>query len=430
MKLPLLPACLLGGSAAFASSLQKPLSNGLSADTRPVHIPSAATGGSPGYRDALLSLHKQLIEISSVSGNENAVGTFLVEYLTERNFHAQLEFIPPSSNSSSSTSSVDADDAKPRFNVLAWPGAKRNPDPKLLVSSHIDTVPPFIPYSSSDPEPNADTVISGRGSVDAKAAVAAQVIAVLELLEAQKVKGKDVMLLFVVGEEVDGDGMRYFSATLDELEPPPRFEAAIFGEPTEGKLACGHKGLVGCEVYARGHAGHSGYPWLGKSATEVLMRGLVKVLDTDLGSSERFGNTTVNIGRIEGGVAANVIPEKAHADIVLRVAIGPQDGSESGGQIVKERLWETLKSVDDEAFEMNCHNIYGAVDCDCEVSGFENITVNYGTDVPNLKGNHTRYLYGPGSILVAHGPDEAIKVKELEQAVEDYKKLVLHVLGN
>lgn len=425
MKLQFIPAYLLGSSAVYASSLQKPLGNGFSADQRPAHIPSEAKG-APSYRDALLSLHKQLIEISSVSGDENAVGIFLVDYLTERDFHAQLEFIPPSFNSSSSSSARN-DASKPRFNVLAWPGKTHNPQPKLLVSSHIDTVPPFIPYSSSDAEPTSNTVISGRGSVDAKAAVAAQVIAVLELLEAEKVKGEDVMLLYVVGEEVGGDGMRYFSATLDQLEPPPRFDAAIFGEPTEGKLACGHKGFLGCDITVRGHAGHSGYPWLGKSATEVLMRGLVKVLDTDLGSSERFGNTTVNIGHIEGGVAANVIPEKAQAKIALRVAIGPQEG---GGQIVQERLWETLKSVDDEAFEMTCQKPYGAVDCDCEVAGFENITVNYGTDVPNLKGDHTRYLYGPGSILVAHGPDEALKVKELEQAVEDYKKLVLHVLGN
>ncbi|KAK8088540.1 hypothetical protein PG997_003501 [Apiospora hydei] len=337
------------------------------------------------YRDALLSLHKELVEISSVSGDENAVGTFLVDYLTERNFQAQLEFIPPSFNSSSSTPSADADASKPRFNVLAWPGKTRSPKPKLLVSSHIDTVPPFIPYSSSDADPNSNTVISGRGSVDAKAAVAAQVIAVLELLEAEKVKGEDVMLLYVVGEEVGGDGMRYFSATLDELEPPPALRPPSSASRPRASWRAATRGFLGCDIVAHGHAGHSGYPWLGKSATEVLMRGLVKVLDTDLGSSERFGNTTVNIGHIEGGVAANVIPEKAQAKIALRVAIGPQDGEDGGGMIVKERLWKTLKSVDEEAFEMTCHKPYGAVDCDCEVPGFENITVNYGTDVPNLK---------------------------------------------
>lgn len=61
-------------------------------------------------------------------------------------------------------------------------------------------------------------------------------------------------------------------------------------------------------------------------------------------------------------------------------------------------------------------------------SGFETTTVNYGTDVHNLEGNHTRYLYGPGTIFVAHGPDEAIKLGDLENAVEDFKKLILHAL--
>ena len=54
--------------------------------------------------------------------------------------------------------------------------------------------------------------------------------------------------------------------------------------------------------------------------------------------------------------------------------------------------------------------------------------VNYGTDVPNLKGNHTRYLYGPGNILVAHGAHENVTVGDLEAAVEAYKKLILHAL--
>lgn len=56
--------------------------------------------------------------------------------------------------------------------------------------------------------------------------------------------------------------------------------------------------------------------------------------------------------------------------------------------------------------------------------------MNYGTDIPNLKGNHTRYLYGPGSILVAHGDNENLTVADLETAVEGYQKLILHALGN
>ena len=55
---------------------------------------------------------------------------------------------------------------------------------------------------------------------------------------------------------------------------------------------------------------------------------------------------------------------------------------------------------------------------------------NYGTDVPNLDGDHVRYLYGPGSILVAHGDDEGLQVKELEDAVEGYRKLILHAVNS
>lgn len=381
----------------------------------------ATDSKAPHYRDTLLSLHKSLVEIPSVTGDENAIGQWLIDYLTDLGFQAELQFLPPPTEGE--------DPKKPRFNVLAWPGKSKTPSPKVLVSSHIDTVPPFFPYSISDSEKvTGETEISGRGSVDAKAAVAAQITALLDLIQSkdhEDFDGTDVMLVFVVDEEAGGAGMRYFSDSLEEHDPKPNFKAGIFGEPTEGKLACGHKGFLGCTIKATGHAGHSGYPWLGKSANEVLLRGLIKTLDADLGSSERFGNTTVNVGRIEGGIALNVIPEKAEARIAVRIAIGPQ---ETGAKVVEGRVREIFKSVDEEAFDITCNNGYGAINCNCEVSGFENITVNYGTDVANLKGDHTRYLYGPGTILVAHGPDESLKVKDLEAAVEGYKKLILHAL--
>ncbi|TGJ79817.1 hypothetical protein E0Z10_g8939 [Xylaria hypoxylon] len=405
-------------SIVLGLELQTPLDSAVSA-------PSPESN-APSYRSDLVSLHKSLVEISSVTYSENAVGNFLVDYLTARDFVSELQFLP-SPNTSDSDSDGDGDgDGKPRFNVLAWPGPNRRPSPKVVVTSHIDTVPPHIPYSRDDnDEPNSETIIAGRGSVDAKASVAAQITAIFELLRAKSINPEDVLLLFVVGEERSGDGMQYFSDSLASLDPPSNLKAAIFGEPTEGKLACGHKGIIGCTITAYGKAGHSAYPWLGKSATEILMRGLVKVLDTDLGSSDRFGNTTVNVGLIEGGVALNVIPAVAVAKIAVRVAIGPES---DGGKIVADRLEEVLKSVDDEAFGLSWTNGYGVVECACDVPGFETTTTNYGTDVANLKGNHTRYLYGPGSILVAHGASEAIKLKDLEAGVEGFKKIILHAL--
>ncbi|KAI6093417.1 Zn-dependent exopeptidase [Hypoxylon rubiginosum] len=412
MKLSSLPVFLLGSSQALGFEFQKPL--GVAQASASAASPSDTP---PSYRDELVSLHKSLVEISSASGDENEVGNFLVDYLTARGFVVQLEFLPPSTNESEPT--------KPRFNVVAWPGPDTHPSPKVLVTSHIDTVPPFIPYSQNDTSLDADTVIAGRGTVDAKASVAAQIVAVQSLLNSSSIQDDDVMLLYVVGEETQGDGMRFFSDTKGKMDPPLDIKAAIFGEPTEGRLVCGHKGIFGCDITVTGRAGHSGYPSLGKSANEVLMRGLVRALDTDLGSSEEFGNTTVNVGILVGGVAANVIPEKATARIAGRVAIGPES---DGGAIVAERLKEVLRSVDETAFGFDCKYGYGVVKCDCDVEGFDTTTVNYGTDVHNLEGNHTRYLYGPGSIFVAHGPDEAIKLGDMETAVEDFKKLILHAL--
>jgi acetylornithine deacetylase len=237
----------------------------------------------------------------------------------------------------------------------------------VLVTSHIDVVPPYIPYHISDTPSyvTSSTAIRGRGSVDAKASVAAQITAVEELLNAEEIDWRDVMLLFVVGEEVNGDGMRHFSSAIQQLHPPLEFDAVIFGEPTQNKLACGHKGHMTCSINARGKAGHSGYPWLGKSATAMLVNALDKILETNLGSSDRFGNTTVNIGILEGGVAANVIPEKASAQLAIRVATGTQS---TGSGAVKKKVEEILAEVDPD-LSMECDDGYGVVECDCEVDG-------------------------------------------------------------
>ncbi|OAA61755.1 acetylornithine deacetylase [Niveomyces insectorum RCEF 264] len=422
---------------------------------QPLAVASASAAdtdddAAPAYRQSLLTLHKALVECPSISGTEGDVGNWLIRYLTQHNYTAIKQPLPPR---------ADTPPDVGRFNVLAWPGrggggdASKNDDdddddtvvvthprtlPRLLVTSHIDVVPPHIPYSSDAPlsEARRSTVLRGRGSVDDKASVAAQITALEELRRAGLAAAgaaADVMLLFVVGEEDSGDGMKAFSRYVQERFAPQgrveddgsdqggdrgkaSFEAVIFGEPTENKLACGHKGILNCVVTARGRAGHSGYPWLGKSANAVLVRGLVAALDTDLGRSARFGNTTLNIGRVEGGVAANVIAAEATAA--------------TGHEVVRQRLEQALHGVDAEALDLACGQGYGVVECNCAVDGFDTITVNYGTDVANLAGNHTRYLYGPGDILVAHSDHEALTVGDLETAVEGYKRLIQHVLGS
>ncbi|KAF2156774.1 Zn-dependent exopeptidase [Myriangium duriaei CBS 260.36] len=355
----------------------------------------------------LVGLHKNLTDIESVTGHEGPVGKWLESSLKSQGYNVELQ-------------EVDKD----RYNVLAWPGDKR--DPRLLISSHIDTVPPFIPYDSHTNK--STTTISGRGSVDAKGSVAAMIIAANSLLNSVEITPNDFAFLFVVGEEAFGDGMR----AANDLNLSPK--QVIFGEPTEGKLASGHKGILGVKLSIHGKAAHSGYPWLGRSANAVLANALVALLELEkeLPSSEHYGVTTINIGKVQGGVAANVVAASAEANLAIRIAAGTPDDIKKA---VLEKLDKVAKNFkdgkDDKVYDVEFSQGYGPVPIDADVPGFESMVVNYGTDIPNfdltVKGQK-RYLYGPGSILVAHSDHEALTLDELELAVKDYKRLILHCL--
>ena len=292
-------------------------------------------------------------------------------------------------------------------------------------------MPPFIPYSFALNKTNPpSSLITGRGTVDAKGSVAAQVFAANRVFRnyqsstSRSAKAPSIALLFVVGEETGGDGMR----AANDLGLSP--QSVIFGEPTEGKLAAGHKGNIGFLVHVKGKAAHSGYPWLGVSANEVLVDIItsVKALENILPSSDKFGNTTINVGRIEGGVAANVVAEEATARFAVRIASGSPEK-------LKSAIMEAVNGVAESypAAEINVDfpgKGYGPVEIDHDVKGFQDIVVNYGTDIPNFDitvKSQKRYLYGPGSILVAHGENEGLTVEELVNAVNNYERLIAEV---
>ena len=285
---------------------------------------------------SLLALHKGLITHESISGNEESVGKYLAKYLESKNFTVEIQEVEPRTSSH-----------PPRNNIFAYTGKSR--DTRTLISSHIDTVPPFWKYERRGDE------IWGRGSVDAKGSVATQIIAVEELLAAGKIQDGDVSLLYVIGEEVGGEGMR--KANDLGLE----WETVIFGEPTELKLASGHKGTMGVQISAKGKAGHSGYPELGKSANAMLIPALNALLHAELPSSEKYGNTTLNIGRMEGGVAGNVIPENASALLAIRIADGsPED--------VQKIIVDTVEKQGEE-LDVKFMGGYGPVYIDSDVPG-------------------------------------------------------------
>ncbi|KAG0650912.1 Peptidase M20 domain-containing [Hyphodiscus hymeniophilus] len=379
MKLLLLPSLLLLSHWVIANQFTNP--------QVPIREAQIST--------PLLRLHKALIEIESISGNEHEVGKHLVSYLESHNFTVETQDVP-----------AVASDQRPRRNVLAWKGKQRKT--RTLLTSHMDVVPPYWPYKREGDE------IWGRGSVDAKGSLATQIIAFEELYAAGGISEGDVALLFVVGEEQFGDGMKKAN------DLGMSWDTVIFGEPTEMKLASGHKGITGLQITAKGKAGHSGYPHLGKNANAMLIPALHALLNVDLPWSEKYGNTTLNIGRVEGGVAANVIAEDAKATIAIRIADGPPE-------VVQKIVLDTIQKAGEE-LDVTFTAGYGPVFINSDVEGFETIVVNYGTDIPNLEGDHKRYLYGPGSILLAHSDHEHISVSDLESAVEGYKALIKHSL--
>ncbi|CAG8898334.1 unnamed protein product [Penicillium egyptiacum] len=378
----------------------------------------------------LLSFHRDLVEIESISGNEHDVGLFVAQFLEARNFTVVKQEVPPVKGQ---------EDTKTRYNIYAVPKSYTEP-PSILLTSHIDTVPPFIPYSMHQPikpipdesttifDPE-DLIIAGRGSVDAKGSVAAQIFATLETLDSQP--DAKLGLLFVVGEEIGGDGMKVFSDST--LNAKSAINTVIFGEPTEAALVAGHKGMLGFKVLAHGSAAHSGYPWLGKSAVSAILPAIsrvdvlgdIPVEEGGLPASPKYGPTTLNIGVIRAGVATNVVPSEAWADVAVRLAAGtPAEARE----IIQRAVDKAVRDVEAEVvLDFVSHGeSYPPQDLDVDVDGFDVTTVNYGTDVPNLAVSPgvKRYLYGPGSIFVAHGDNEALSIRQIKEAVVGYKKMI------
>jgi acetylornithine deacetylase len=330
---------------------------------------------------------RDLVEIESTTYHEGAVGDFLADFLAKRGW--QIEKTPVPQPDESPT-------AGPRWNIYAGKSAE-NPD--LVFSTHIDTVPPYIPFSE-----DADFMY-GRGVSDAKGIVAAQVAAA----EALRAEGFKVGLLFVAGEERDSAGAK----VANDNPKPSRF--LINGEPTDNRLALASKGALRVILRAAGKMAHSAYPELGESAVHKLVQALAKLLALDLPITEDIGPTTLNIGQIHGGHAPNVIADKAEAHILIRLV----------GDSVPVRA-AVLEAVGDLA------NVDFALEIPFvrlrAVPGLPTMIAKFTTDIPQLTNWGEPLLLGPGSIHVAHTPFEKLAKKELLEAVELYIKVAKQLL--
>lgn len=205
------------------------------------------------------------------------------------------------------------------------PEAKLGPGgPSLLFNTHIDTVPPFFPASVD----LSEGVIRGRGACDTKSILAAQLFAAERLVAAGQT---DVGLLFVVSEETDHSGMKRANA----LGLKPRF--LVVGEPTESKMIRSQKGILKCKLTCKGVSCHSGYPHLGKSAVDPLVDVLHELIHHDWPKSEELGDTTLNVGLLSGGHAANALASHAEATLMFRVISPPEQIMEAVKRVAGDR---------------------------------------------------------------------------------------------
>lgn len=327
----------------------------------------------------VFDLTRELIDIPSVTPEEEQVGEYLYNYLARlcAKFEGQVEKL----------------EVEPRrSNVFASFG-----NPVVTLSTHMDTVPPFIPSRVDD------EFIWGRGACDTKGIIASMLIAAERLLESGV---RDFGLLFVVGEERNSAGA-YHAA-----QHPRGSKFIVNGEPTENQLALGSKGALRYELVARGRMAHSAYPELGDSAINKLLDALEAIRRVELPVDPTLGPSTLNIGTIRGGRAPNVIPDEARAEIFIRLVC---DSADTRAAIVKA-VGDTVEL--NEVLEIPAIRLTA-------VEGLPTTVVAYTTDIPAFAGAWGQpLLFGPGTIHVAHTLDERVPKQQLLDAVEIYQKLV------
>ena len=327
--------------------------------------------------NSLFELTKNLINIPSISENEEAVGFFLRDYLESLGWTVELQAVSANQN-----------------NVIAY----LNDTPRVFFSTHIDTVPPFIEASEDDEK------IYGRGACDAKGIVASQIFAA-EKLRKQGIN--DIGLLFTVDEEQGSSGAR----AANKHEIAKKCEYLINGEPTDNDLAIGSKGSLRFLIKTKGVAAHSAYPEMGESAIEKLLDILRDVREIEFPAEEFFGETTNNIGLISGGLKTNVVAPSAEAGLHIRLTTDEQP------------VLEVLEKAIGGRGEIEIMSIAKPVKM-LQVEGFRQKVVRFTTDIPHLSNWGTPLLLGAGSILVAHTKDEFVLKRDLEEAVGLYVNLV------
>ena len=328
----------------------------------------------------IIKLARSLIDIDSTSGRETEACKWLGSWLRDRNYQV-----------------VEQPVANDRFNIIAT----LDSPPDVVFSTHIDCVPPFFPSREEN------GLLFGRGACDAKGILAAQLAA----LERLRSDGEHrVALLVVVGEERGSQGARAANTR------PLGSRYLINGEPTENKLGAATRGVYRTRLVAHGPAAHSSHPELGDSAIEKLLDALLKLRNLPLPQDPLLGSTYYTVGLLSGGLAPNVVPPNAEAEVNFRTVGAAEEVRIALASLTSLVDLEAVVEVPPVTLET--------------LSGFSTEVFPYTTDIPFLSAWGKPLLFGPGSVLVAHTDNEHVSILEMIDSVEHYVTLAKRLLAN
>ncbi len=361
-------------------------------------------------------LFLDMLKVDSTSGKEGGFADFLMERLRTPGCRVEI---------------FEVGDGTMNL-LLGWG------EPRVVFCSHLDTVPPYIaPYfekegigvSEAEGMAGDDVRVCGRGSCDAKG----QIFAMYEACKVLESKGLDGFgLLLLAGEETGSFGAKAFR------EQHPGAEWVIVGEPTDNCMASASKGTKAFEVTFEGKAFHSGYPQYGLSAVEMFNDFMNALRSVGFPHDEVLGDTTWNIGKLLSDNPQNILSDRLTCRVYFRTTFesdemvcnvmknmaGPQarlrfgrrrvqDGSDIAGKEVA--AWQKAMSV--KTLGGDSPTKYDVLE------GFPTKPVAFGSDAPQLTNFRHKILCGPGSILVAHRPEEHINLSDIEMAIHNYVKI-------
>lgn len=339
---------------------------------------------------------------------------------------------------------VELDEFQPgRANVVAR--YENGPGPVVALNSHIDVVPAGHGWQRDAFTPVVENGrLYGRGACDAKGPIAAMVAAIARLIAAPQGWQGELLAVFVADEEVGSMGARHFVGQLGERT----IDYAVVGEPTGNAPIVAHKGSMRPIVRVHGRSAHSGSPDDGINALYGAARvlGLVEAAHRDLATPPHplLGRPSLTVTRTNGGHADNVVPDRCDLMLDRRMVPGEDEAA-----VVREI--EALLDIAKRDFGVDAEIVAqqpttgGASETDREhpvvaaaLAATRRITCRPNLDVGGFQGGcdlvHFRgvgahgVVVGPGSLAVAHQPDEFVPLDELHDAIDIYVDIVQRLL--